>query len=121
MTRASLIAPELNTICRYFGRPEEVFTELQAFVLVIQVMNSLFVNSDPLRVNSRTDLGQFALDHVLALTGFEDWKAPLGLELMYAIPTLHVYGEVEETYTSLKQMTSIQSLKQCDWARMYKS
>lgn len=100
--RGSLKAGDgLNTVSGLLGHPTS-FNDTEGHQFFSRIVYELFTESDPYHKKG-DPLGELALSLVTVLSGLEDTQDPgLGFELIYSLPLLGVWGQIEENYLELK-------------------
>lgn len=104
----------INTIAGQLRLPRS-YTDEEGRKLLTQIVLELFTESDP--YGKKGDpLGEKSLEVVTYLSGWEDDLDPgLGLELIYCIPYLGIWGQVEETYMNLKREVAKVDVSDPSW------
>jgi len=87
-----------------------------------------FANSNPASASDKTPkrkcvgLGYLAENLTCLLTGLDDNRSSLGFDLLYALPHLSVYGQIEEMYMNLsKEAHRISTVGGGDWPLLMKT
>jgi hypothetical protein len=103
ITRGTVAAGQaLTSLARDFGH-QFTLTDAIGMNILENVVVEEFAKSNPANYDkdSKHHLGWLAEHLVIILTGVSDDKIALGMETIYALPILSVYGQVEETYMEL--------------------
>lgn len=111
------------SIIRRFGYPEFPLTPEMCDNIFQSFVVELFAESNPEndKFNKRKNvkpLGQLAVDLTVYCTSFleDPQKGPLGLELIYSLPSLQIWGQVEEKYLEMKKDAhTIDTIGVGDW------
>lgn len=100
----------INGIIRRLDLPSVPASEEHLDIQMRNTILECFTKSDPLMnpSNKGKPLGELSTSLVMYFTSFmeDPEKSQLGLDLIYSLPVLSVYGQIEEKYLNLRKSTS---------------
>lgn len=102
MMRKSITAKEaLVALSRCHGLSMYFGDNNEAEMLFSYACHTLFTESDPY-FSKKGDIGNRAMSLTLTLTGLPDDMVSEGINILYSLPLINLYGHIEETYIKLK-------------------
>jgi hypothetical protein len=107
----------LNAIISLGGYRIRHLKEEECLGVLSNLAVEMFSDSNPENMDDSKELGQMAISLVCYLTSFEDeMRSEIGLKLIYSLPHLAVYGQVEEMFIKFKnEARAIDTVRGGDW------
>lgn len=108
--RGSLPAGEaLNAIFGRLGYPLGPLSDKIGNSILENIVVDLFSQQPIMKPIDKEEPSHFELAFQLTcfLTGLDDDRCALGLEILYALPFTQVHGQIEETYMDLNKKARI--------------
>jgi len=107
----------LNALISLGGYRIRHLKEEECLGVLSNLAVEMFSESNPENMDDSKELGQMAISLVCYLTSFEDdMRSEIGLKLIYSLPHLAIYGQVEEMFIKFKnEARAIDTVRGGDW------